>query len=354
MQVVFCSWHRGSGLAGTLEANQCPRQQKQPEGSNRSHQGKPTLRLELEKGEKRREREKAVGGPEDGGPEDACVLCRHRHRNKECYRQHPELKRFKKKYGKGKEKSRGDFAIEGSDDSSDEDKGVSVSKLARGASASLTKNPLLYDTGASHYFVCCEKDFVHLRKLHKPFQFDQAVGTSRLMYQGVSRITIGSQTLDLEESFFSPNSTCTIISVGRLKKQHGIVAAESNKLLVRMKDIQPVARLKTIDHVLYIRPLKATNNLITLNNRAAPGVARIPHAIDGHRWHQRLGHTGQQILKKTAQSSSGMSGIDFTELTSCEICHLSKAQRFISREPRPVVRSVAEFQRLLLQHQLQK
>ncbi|KAI0991980.1 hypothetical protein K3495_g16206, partial [Podosphaera aphanis] len=120
-----------------------------------------------------KEREKAVGGPED-----ACVLCKHRHRNKECYRQHPELKRFKKKSGKGKGKSRGSVAIEGSEESSSEDEGVSVSKLARCSSASLIKNPLLYDTGASHHFVRCEKDFVHLKKLRRPFHFDQAIGTS--------------------------------------------------------------------------------------------------------------------------------------------------------------------------------
>ena len=81
--------------------------------------------------------------------------------------------------------------------------------------------------------------------------------------------------------------------------------------------------------------MKVTHCSISSNNKAAPGVSRIPYAADAHRWHQRLGHTGQQILKKTAQCSLGMEGIDFTELTNCETCHLSKAQRFVSREPRP-------------------
>ena len=77
--------------------------------------------------------------------------------------------------------------------------------LARGASASLIKNPLLYDTGALHHFIRREKDFIKLNRLHKPFQFDQAVGTSKLTHKGVSRITIGSTNLDLDESLFSPN-----------------------------------------------------------------------------------------------------------------------------------------------------
>ncbi|KAI0997718.1 hypothetical protein K3495_g10471 [Podosphaera aphanis] len=65
----------------------------------------------------------------------------------------------------------------------------------------------------------------------------------------------------------------------------------------------------------------------------APGVARIPKTSSAQRWHRRLGHTGQKILKKTAQCSKGLEGIDTSELTTCETCHLSKAQRYVSREP---------------------
>ena len=69
---------------------------------------------------------------------------------------------------------------------------------------------------------------------------------------------------------------------------------------------------------------------------AAPGFARIPLTTSAHRWHQRFGHIGQKILKKTAQLTRGLEGIDLSQLTTCETCHLSKAQRFVSREPRPV------------------
>lgn len=54
------------------------------------------------------------------------------------------------------------------------------------------------------------------------------------------------------------------------------------------------------------------------------------------RWHQRLGHPGQTILKNTAKVSKGLEGINLSELTTCETCHLSKAQRFVSREPRSI------------------
>lgn len=68
----------------------------------------------------------------------------------------------------------------------------------------------------------------------------------------------------------------------------------------------------------------------------APGVARVPRTSCTDRWHQRLGHPGQTILKKTAECSFGLEGIDISDLSTCETCHLSKAQRFVSREQRPI------------------
>ncbi|KAI1000090.1 hypothetical protein K3495_g8103 [Podosphaera aphanis] len=75
---------------------------------------------------------------------------------------------------------------------------------------------------------------------------------------------------------------------------------------------------------------------MTIDAIAAPGVARIPLISSAQRWHQRLGYIGQNILKKTAQHTKGLQGINLSQLTIYETCHLSKAQRFVSREPRPV------------------
>ncbi|KAI0994963.1 hypothetical protein K3495_g13218, partial [Podosphaera aphanis] len=307
---------------------------------SKSSSGQICVATGSEKSGEGKERKKATGGPND-----FCTLCWHRHKNKHCYKQHPERKSSKAKGQKGKGSKRASIRI-AAEDSGSESEGdqISVCKLARAASASLMKNPLLYDTGASHHFVRCKSDFVSLRKLHKPFKFDQAVGASTLTYQGTSRIAIGNQTFELRDSLYSPKSSCMIISAGRLKEQHGLVAANGNELLIQIKDKKPVARLESIDHVLYIKLLATVEKFGCTKNIAAPGAHPtivldldriVPHVTNAHLWHQRLGHTGQQILKKTAQCSLGMTGIDYSEFTTCETCHLSKAQRFVSREPRP-------------------
>lgn len=130
-----------------------------------------------------------------------------------------------------------------------------------------------------------------LKELKRPFKFDQALGTSELTHQGTSRLPIGNQILELNESLLSPKSAYTIIPVGKLKEQHGIVAANVNELLARLKDKTPVARLKTIDHILYIEPLKLRDTTKIFNTKVAPSLARVPQVSNANRCHQRLGHS---------------------------------------------------------------
>ncbi|KAI0991411.1 hypothetical protein K3495_g16776 [Podosphaera aphanis] len=72
----------------------------------------------------------------------------------------------------------------------------------------------------------------------------------------------------------------------------------------------PIARLIRKNDVYYIHPLIHPSNT---SHIAAPGIARVPKSTNAQRWHQRLGHTGQKILKKTAQCSKGMEGLDIGE-----------------------------------------
>lgn len=68
---------------------------------------------------------------------------------------------------------------------------------------------------------------------------------------------------------------------------------------------------------------------------AKPAVAKLQKCSTANRWHQRLGHVGPLILSKTKDFAKGLGGLDTSELSHCEACHLSKAQRTITREKRP-------------------
>ncbi|CAJ2645140.1 unnamed protein product [Trifolium pratense] len=268
-------------------------------------------------------------------PEAYCTKCRHRHKSKFCYRLHPELAPSKKikstsdaKQSLKKAATSVDIDTELSDSDSS---GVMIA-----ASSRFNESLTIYDTGASHHFVNDKSMFLTIKKTDKPFKFDQAVGSSSLDSTGMSVLTIGNLKLKLHDAIYSPSSTCSIVSAGRLERISNIVPNYDEMILIKRNSHQhheAIAKLIRKNDVYYVSPI--TNSTCKTQIVAAPGVARLPTTTSAQRWHERLGHTGQTILKRTAQTSKGLEGIDLDNLTTCETCHLSKVQRFVSREPRP-------------------
>ncbi|KAI0991205.1 hypothetical protein K3495_g16982, partial [Podosphaera aphanis] len=99
---------------------------------------------------------------QNANPNDDCKLCKHHHKNKECYKQHPELavgakgERYwsRKAIGPSKGKANAVSNLETDDDTDSDEDGAIV------ATAALSNLHLtIYDTGASHHFVPCESMF---------------------------------------------------------------------------------------------------------------------------------------------------------------------------------------------------
>lgn len=197
----------------------------------------------------------------------------------------------------------------------------------------IAKNRTISDTGASHHFVSIKESFTSLTQCERPFKIDQAAGVSRLNSQGTAVPRIRSLNLTLHDALFSPQLSCNNISAGRLKKIANIVPNYSKSLLLQRNEHtndKPITSLICQNNVYYIHPISVDSKLPI----ATPDVVKVPLMTRAQRWHQRLSHSGQTILKKTAQISKGLEGIDLIDLTICETYHLSKAQRFVSREPR--------------------
>lgn len=335
-------------------------------------------------------RGKLAGKTVGNRPQDLCNRCkRNSHTNQDCFTQHPEKapenwksrqsndmtvakSDDRKKQGKkDRAKKRAAAAAKKDDSSSDEDESeddeLYISSAAVCKSAASTKSDqLLWDTGSSLHFIKSKHLFTNLEKMAKPLEFDQAVGAASIKYQGTAIIKIGRNTLKLKGALYSPKSSCNIISAGRMERIAKLI--RKNDLLIHNESGSPFARLAKKGDVYFVKPLHehttssshqqivsaAAKEQLAIAGPAptlkqqdigtealaklhisAPAYARVDRTTSADLWHERLGHVKDPILKKTAANSIGLEGVDFSELSNCQTCHLSKAQRYVSREPRP-------------------
>ncbi|KAI0996350.1 hypothetical protein K3495_g11829 [Podosphaera aphanis] len=213
--------------------------------------------------------------------DDECRRCKHRNLNRECFKQHPELavgpkgERYLARKASGKGKGKGKMNVVSnvdSDSDSDLEDGVAV---AAAASPSSNSHIAIYDTGASHHFVPRESTFCDIHTRHKPIKFDQAVDQTALTRQGTAQFIVGNFTLDLRECLYSPQSSCIIISAGRLQRYGSIVSNDNMTLLLSklpQGESIAIAKLTRKNDVYYIQPLHSQHKLTHI---AAPGVARV-------------------------------------------------------------------------------
>jgi hypothetical protein len=312
----------------------------------------------------------------DVDPDADCTDCRTKspHKNKRCWKKYPDQrpenqerannkdedkdkrsKDSKKDRGrsksKGKGKSKGAAATPQEDTSSSSDEVSDLSSAALplvmsakssdyGSDFRLTNDSIIYDTGSSRHFIRKKSLFDNLTKLDDKFHFSQAVSEASLSYEGTAILQLGNYRIKLRKALYSPRSTCSLLSAGRLQRIGGVY--QEGAYLVKRKngDTKKIARLVPIHDVLIIRPLineahKAQPDSAPLTI-TAPAVTRLSATTDAQRWHQRLGHVGAKILSKTKALSRGLENVDTTELALCRTCHLSKAQRTVSRDPRPL------------------
>ncbi|POS83272.1 hypothetical protein EPUL_004396 [Erysiphe pulchra] len=207
----------------------------------------------------------------DLSPEAFCTRCMCSYKNKDCFKQHPELAPKRKKTEKHRKvKGNGSKVTINSD--SDSEDSILV------ASARANEISTIYDTGASHHFVSQKNFFCDLKSCSKPFKFDQAVGAASLHQRDNAQLKLGNTTFHLHDALYSPNSSCNIISAGRLERLSNIVADFNKSLLIQMRNEQCpklVAYLTRKNDVYYINPLN-TKQTSHSSTRAAPSIARIP------------------------------------------------------------------------------
>lgn len=311
--------------------------------------------------------------------DERCQLCSHDHTNARCYRQHPD--RAPPRKGKGKDHDKGkkksdlshrkkpeksrkhkSAAAVGSDSDTshnvhETDDSTGMSTLAISAAAKsqgLSSTTTVIDSGTSFHFFNNISWFKDLRPMKH--SFSQAVGTAKISQGGTVCMKIvykGKTTvLKLKDCLYSPKSHVNLISLGRLKALGGLDFDVKTGTLT--KDSKPIGYTKDYCYVSLLQDfkiMKAKHEGLKMplqgHNPTAPAVISAPAVAkpkaDTYRWHQRLGHVGNQIMNATKQATIGMEDIDTSTLHHCEACKLSKSQRVVSRVHRAIpLRCMAE------------
>ncbi|KAI0999839.1 hypothetical protein K3495_g8358 [Podosphaera aphanis] len=159
-----------------------------------------------------------AAAPRSQDPDSQCYLHPNlKHKNKECRTQHPELREVKRNTKNGRANAAAAY-----DDNSDFDiatmemtaYSTALPVMASASGLAITKDSLIWDSGASRHFVNNRSAFTNLRKLKKPFTFDQAVHKSSLNYGGTALVKLGSLEFRLNDALYSPESSINLISAG--------------------------------------------------------------------------------------------------------------------------------------------
>lgn len=220
---------------------------------------------------------------------------------------------------------------------------VSGAAIAGSGTKGITSNSIIYDSGTSFHFFNNKSWFRNLKPMAKATTFSQAVGRAKITHSGTIQIKLKfnghSTNINLRNCLYSPDSHCNLVSAGRLEEFGGVTLGSKGTLR---------SKQKTIGHTKYIQHVRVLQD-VTIRKGTAQDITRVipdPGSIlisapavastkaTTQRWHERLGHIGTKILTATRLKTVGLEGLDTSTLDHCDICHISKAQRVVSRDHR--------------------
>ena len=248
-----------------------------------------------------------------------CNHCNKRgHKEDQCWVKHPELK---------PEKSR-------RDERSEKPKFAMMATVMTPAVPKRQSGPHIWftDSGASDHFSPHRDLFETFRKLEEPVNIETAEGTA--MGTGTGRITItvlgkdDTETeLQLNNVIYAPNMHSNLFS---------LAAAYDRGFETR---ITPGYGLRIFhEETIVANSVRVTGGLFRLKTPTdafayAAQVTETTREIDINTWHRRMGHLGEENVKKLARMVDGMAIKARTEVGVCEACLEGKQHRQPSHQP---------------------
>src|ERR1700733_13405567 len=260
---------------------------------------------------------KATSSPKFDGK---CHHCSKRgHKEDQCWVKHPELR---------PEKSR-------RDEKSERPKFAMMATVMGPAVPKRQSGPYIWftDSGASDHFSPHRDLFTTFHTLEEPIYTETAEGTA--MGTGMGRITItvlgkdDTETdLELNDVIYAPNMSSNLFSLAaaydkgfetRITPGYGLRIFHNDTIVAKSVRVAGgLFRLKT--------PIDSAFAL-------AAQVTEPARELDIDIWHRRMGHLGEDNVRKLARMVEGMVIKSRTEVGVCEACLEGKQHRQPSHQP---------------------
>src|SRR5579859_6948889 len=247
-----------------------------------------------------------------------CNHCNKRgHKEDQCWTKHPELKPEKSRRDERNEKPK--FAMTAT---------ISVAVPKR------QSDPHIWftDSGTSDHFSPHKDLFTTLRKLEKPICIETAEGTAIGVGIGTITITVLGENdiktdLQLNDVVYAPSMNSNLFSLAaaydrgyetRMTPGYGVRIFHGEELVATtIRAAGGLFRLKTpTDAFAY-----------------AAQVTSVTPELDIDIWHRRMGHLGEDNVRKLAKMVDGMGIKVRTTVGVCEACLNGKQHRQPSHQP---------------------
>ena len=246
-----------------------------------------------------------------------CNHCNKRgHKEDQCWIKHPQLKPEK-----------------GSKVGAAERPKFSMMATTVGA-AKRQSDPSIWftDSGASDHFSPFKDLFQTFHKLDKPTMIETAEGTAIGTAKGTITLTVIGENnaeteLQLNNVIYAPNMSANLFSLmaaydlgyeTRMTPGHGLRIFHKDALVLKAtRDQGGLFQLMTVPNA---------------QARAAQ-IGEPNSELDVNIWHRRLGHLGEENVRKLAKLVDGMNIKSTTTVKVCEACMQRKQHRQSSHKP---------------------
>ena len=203
--------------------------------------------------------------------------------------------------------------------------------------ASTTTNDWNWDSGASDH-VCCDRRWFTDLAPCTPQILSGVTGSVRIEERGTVAFTVAGERYEIADVWYAPGTSRNLVSASQSARQAGTTwTGDAKRLQTYDAQGREGLAFQCRDRLFVVKASPVTDSRESTETSTAtvaktksttspsPGIAK-----DGslRLWHQRLAHTGQDMVKRMSQGDAvrGMAPIKEPK-APCAVCEECKANR---------------------------